>query len=65
MFQELKSLDRLNATLLRMQNQGRERIQAFEIRECTSTERGRSYDAILPTEEEMPKWRETRQLYYD
>ena len=42
MFQELKHLGTLNATVLQMQNDANEQMQARRIRVSTTTKRGRS-----------------------
>jgi hypothetical protein len=67
MFQELKSLETLNATVLRMQNQASNRMQALENHGLYHHEAWEIVkdDVLLPTEEDAPNLGENIQPYTD
>ena len=67
MFQELKSHGILNATVLRMQNQANDRMQALENGGLYRHEAWEIVkdDVLLPTEEGVPSLGESIQPYTD
>jgi hypothetical protein len=67
MFQELKHLGTLNATVLRMQNQESDRLQALENHGLQYHEAWEIVkdDVLLPSEEDMPRLGESIQPYTD